>query len=581
MKNFIISLIFLGFVPSTYALTWKRYIFEKTDLGQKYVVKDHELSVIYEENIRISEIAQNITVKIFSPSGRGSGVIVGHDDATDEYLVLTSWHVIQDFKNGDEIDIQTIDQKMHSLKDNSIKKIENVDLALIIFQSNQNYKISKIGNINDVKMGDEIFVFGYPLPNKTVNKRLGRLQPGQVTAISNISIEDGYQLLYTNKTLPGMSGGPVLSPDGKLIAIHGRSEVDERFNYEDKLISTGTNMAVPISYYENFLNNKKILKTTTDLERADNYLIKAYQLRDYSEKSIEMLKFAKKSIDLKPTALGYALLGRAKANLSDYKSAKDEFNKALELDPNNQIAIASKVKTNIFSFKNMIEAKENLKFHDKLVDLNPNDSDLLINRSSIRQLSGNIDGALNDLSRSEQLIKKGRMYCKELKKQLKEKNVEIRFSGYTFGTPELNAEKKAIKIKLDKNNCYGPKLSNRKLITIYSRIGNTEFLRGNTPKACNFWEKVSSMQSPPLLRLPETEGYRFALSLKNISEIIDKKVYSIYGWETYNKEVSNDEKEFIRKIDKDMPLYFQRSVELYESDMKGITTNKMIYKYCL
>ena len=120
------------------------------------------------------------------------------------------------------------------------------------------------------------------------------------------------------------------------------------------------------------------------MERADNYLIKAYQLRDYNEKSIEMLKFAKKSIDLKPTALGF---------------------KALELDPNNQIAIASKVKTNIFSFENMIEAKENLKFHDKLIDLNPNDYDLLINRSSIRQL-GNINGALNDLSRSEQLIKR-------------------------------------------------------------------------------------------------------------------------------------------------------------------------------
>ena len=51
MKNFIILLIFLGFVPSTYALTLKRYIFEKTDLGQKFMVKDHELSVIYEENI--------------------------------------------------------------------------------------------------------------------------------------------------------------------------------------------------------------------------------------------------------------------------------------------------------------------------------------------------------------------------------------------------------------------------------------------------------------------------------------------------------------------------------------------------
>ena len=58
-----------------------------------------------------------------------------------------------------------------------------------------------------------------------------------------------------------MSGGPVLSTDGKLIAIHGRSEVDERFNYADKLISTGTNMAVPISYYQ-ILNNIKTSKTT-------------------------------------------------------------------------------------------------------------------------------------------------------------------------------------------------------------------------------------------------------------------------------------------------------------------------------
>ena len=60
----------------------------------------------------------------------------------------------------------------------------------------------------------------------------------------------------------------------------------------------------------------------------------------------------------------------------------------------------------------MIEAKDNLKFHDKLIELNPNNFDLLINRSPIRQLSGDINGALNDLSRSEQLIKKGRNIVK-------------------------------------------------------------------------------------------------------------------------------------------------------------------------
>ncbi len=57
-----------------------------------------------ETNKEISAIAKNINVKIYGPASDASGVIIKRD--LNKYLVLTSWHVLKDVKEGDELNLK-------------------------------------------------------------------------------------------------------------------------------------------------------------------------------------------------------------------------------------------------------------------------------------------------------------------------------------------------------------------------------------------------------------------------------------------------------------------------------------------
>ena len=146
----------------------------------------------------------------------------------NRYTVLTAWHVVKDNMPGEEVGIITSDGKEHLWESKSIQRLGKIDMAVLTFISKKSYKTATIGEVKSVNSGNPIFVSGFPLPSSSVNHPIWRFLDGKVVANSNIEITDGYQLLYSNPTLPGMSGGSVLNKEGELVGIHGRSERDAR-----------------------------------------------------------------------------------------------------------------------------------------------------------------------------------------------------------------------------------------------------------------------------------------------------------------------------------------------------------------
>lgn len=69
-----------------------------------------------------------------------------------------------------------------------------------------------------------------------------------------------YSLIYSATTLPGFSGGPVLSQDGYLLGIHGQGELDIRLTeMADVAVKTGSNKGMSIHIWLDYRGLKPSL----------------------------------------------------------------------------------------------------------------------------------------------------------------------------------------------------------------------------------------------------------------------------------------------------------------------------------
>ncbi|MDH6097751.1 serine protease, partial [Anabaenopsis sp. FSS-46] len=124
---------------------------------------------------------------------------------------------------------------------------EGVDLAVVKFRSNQTYAVATLAKY-PTEDNQYMLTAGYP--------RLGTSSPWRLTlgqtwsreqglvgttlsssrtnkeggsqAVSQAAgaLDGGYELVYSSITLGGMSGGPVLDTQGRVIGIHGLAEGD-------------------------------------------------------------------------------------------------------------------------------------------------------------------------------------------------------------------------------------------------------------------------------------------------------------------------------------------------------------------
>ena len=174
----------------------------------------------------IEQTARQISVRIFPTGESGSGVIVARRN--NLYTVITNAHVVG---GEDQYKIMTADGAMHSARRLHGNSFNGLDLALITFESHNNYWVAEL-NLNPVAPGERLYSAGFPgyhYPNEreiqsTANWGTGAfaLTAGQAGMYSDKPLLQGYQLGYTNEVREGMSGGAVIDEQGKLVGINGR-----------------------------------------------------------------------------------------------------------------------------------------------------------------------------------------------------------------------------------------------------------------------------------------------------------------------------------------------------------------------
>ncbi|WP_373539585.1 trypsin-like peptidase domain-containing protein [Chamaesiphon sp.] len=352
----------------------------------------------------VANVAKAVTVNISEPGSQGSGVILQRQG--DTYTVLTAAHVVKN--QNVAYTIATSDGKKHQIVNNSMRAAAaDIDLAVVKFRTTDNYPIAKLGNCNLLTEGMDLYVAGYPAATDAINKSVFVFRAGTVSANSTQTLDKGYSLIYSNDTLPGMSGGAVLNQGGEVVAIHGRG--DRERNPSGELgQKTGFNLGIPINRFATIaanlgvnLEQKLTAVTQNQSPRADDYFALANQKYERGNYRGALADYDR-AIALKPD---YAKAYRARSTvksgkIGDPQGALADLNRAIDLDPNDGLAYGIRG----FIKYNLDDSQGAVADLNRSIQLTPGNSNAYALRGGIKyQKLNDPQGALTDLDRSIQL----------------------------------------------------------------------------------------------------------------------------------------------------------------------------------
>ena len=177
--------------------------------------------VIAQESVAraVSNKAQSTTVQITDLQNlSGSGVIIDRENST--HWVLTNWHVVEEQR---QYKIHTPDKKTHSVNYQKVKRVGNLDLAIISFESDIPYQYAAIGDSDQINLAQRVFISGWLNPMDGISQTTFQCNDGSVTGVIVIAEEGGYAITLSARGASlGMSGGSVLNSQGEVVGIFGR-----------------------------------------------------------------------------------------------------------------------------------------------------------------------------------------------------------------------------------------------------------------------------------------------------------------------------------------------------------------------
>jgi S1-C subfamily serine protease len=232
----------------------------------------------------VAQIAIPTTVQINNTlvaDASGSGVIISKTGNT--YTVLTANHVVKN--PNSEFVIRTSKGKDHPVT--SVKSLQKEgngpDLAIITFETPEEYSVAPISNSDEATIGSGIYISGYPLPAMGSTEREYAFTSGQVTNIRS-SNPEGYTMRYDAVTRRGMSGGPVFDVSGRVIGIHGQGDtvatVTNEAGSRQEEVKTGLNSAIPMNTFIALMPEVNVEKSAVKIDNKPPENVDAEKVDD-------------------------------------------------------------------------------------------------------------------------------------------------------------------------------------------------------------------------------------------------------------------------------------------------------------
>ncbi|MEG3975720.1 tetratricopeptide repeat protein [Microcoleus sp. herbarium8] len=281
----------------------------------------------------IATKAKQIAVRIERKVGGGSGVIIAsHKENGNKYTyyVLTAAHVVE---TEQDYTIITPDNKRYTIKPGTEKKSESSDIAVLSFTSDVNYSVATLGDY-ELKDKSYIFVFGWPISNN-YTKPISLLTSGSISSPTKtqlydakdvFSLQNGYELAYSNMTQGGMSGGPVFDTQGRVIGIHGQIEAEDGVNI-------GYSLGIPSKKILGLIDNFGIQKEWLRVETSAPPLPEKEEVDNILQISLTIAKPSNQAKEEDWISYGNQLW-----RVGKYSEAIDAFDKALAINPKSSLA---------------------------------------------------------------------------------------------------------------------------------------------------------------------------------------------------------------------------------------------------
>lgn len=354
----------------------------------------------------IQRTAQPITVQVLGVSATGtqtgSGVIIAKQGNT--YAVLTNRHVICSLDQAGrcayiQLQIRTTSGQRYRVSNAyTFEQLKGIpDVAVIMFQSPQNYSVATFGDSSQLAERDLIWINGYPgQPNQQPGTESLTFHKGFFSSQMPDTHREGYSLIFTTIAAPGMSGSPIFDASGRVIAIFGQTG-DMGFlagipaNFVTELIGRSPKLTgMKLNVDRSALTGTRPKLNTP--QTAEDYFLRGISRIDQVPAAMADLT---RAIELNPNLMmAYRTRASLRAQMGDQAGAMRDFDAVLRLNPDRSDALDARAEMRL-EWNDFNGAIADL---TEAIQLSPQTPELLFNRAMAYNRMGSFQASVDDFT---------------------------------------------------------------------------------------------------------------------------------------------------------------------------------------